>query len=365
MKEWGISASKALFLLLANSCSDARVRPAFLIKPLFLHSVILPLIKDYLKLHFIVLLWGFTAILGKLLTVPPVELVFWRTLLAATGLALLLLARRQPWRIPAGQTLRLMAVGALVAMHWITFFLAARLSSVSVCLAGLATLALWTSLLEPLLLWRRVRGYEVALGLITMVGLYLVSQAELDQLLGLGVAVISAGLSALFSVLNAKLVKQHPPLRLTFYEMLGACVSIALFFPVYSRYFTQGKGLQLAWQMGGYPAPWSWVGDWLWLGLLAGVCTVYAFSTSVELMKRLSPFAINLTINLEPVYGIAMAALIYWLDQQGVFHAPQFSQERMAAGFYVGTALIVLSVLIHPLVSRLLKDKASAPAIPA
>ena len=174
------------------------------------------MLRDYLKLHFIVLLWGFTAILGKLLTVPPVELVFWRTLLAAAGLAVLLVARGQQWRIPAGQMLRLLGVGALVAVHWITFFLAARLSSVSVCLAGLATLALWTSLLEPLLLWRRVRGYEVGLGLITMVGLYLVSQAELDQLLGLGVAVVSAGLSALFSVLNAKLIKTHPPLRLTF-----------------------------------------------------------------------------------------------------------------------------------------------------
>src|SRR5215217_8007346 len=115
------------------------------------------MLKDYLKLHFIVLLWGFTAILGKLLTVPPVELVFWRTLLASTGLAMLLVARGAVWRIPAGQVVRLLAVGSLVAAHWITFFLAARLSSVSVCLAGLATLALWTSLLEPLLLWRRLR----------------------------------------------------------------------------------------------------------------------------------------------------------------------------------------------------------------
>ena len=310
---------------------------------------LLPLLKDYFKLHFIVLLWGFTAILGKLLTVPPVELVFWRTLLAATGLAALLGARQLPWRIPAGQVLRLLAVGALVAVHWITFFLAARLSSVSVCLAGLATLALWTSLLEPLLLWRRVRGYEVGLGLITMVGLYLVSQAELDQLLGLGVAVLSAGLSALFSVLNSKLIKLHPPLRLTFYEMAGACLSIALFFPIYSHYFTEGRGLQLAWH--GY--------DWLWLGLLAGVCTVYAFSTSVELMKRLSPFAVNLTINLEPVYGISMAAGIYWLHTKGLLHAPQFNDERMSRGFYIGTLLIVLSVLIHPLVARLMKEKES------
>lgn len=287
------------------------------------------MLKDYLRLHFIVLLWGFTAILGKLLTVPPVELVFWRTLLAALGLAVLLLARRQQWRVSAGQAARLLGVGALVAAHWVTFFLAARLSSVSVCLAGLATLALWTSLLEPLLLWRRVRGYEVGLGMLTMLGLYLVSQAELDQLPGLGVAVLSAGLSALFSVLNSKLVKQHPPLRLTFYEMLGACLSVVIFLPLYGRYLTEGKGVQLGWH--GL--------DWLWLLLLAGVCTVYAFSASVELMKRLSAFVVNLTTNLEPVYGIVLAVLIFG------------AEEKMSGGFYLGTLVILFSVLVHPLVA--------------
>ncbi|AIZ63283.1 membrane protein [Hymenobacter sp. DG25B] len=288
------------------------------------------MLKDYLRLHFIVLLWGFTAILGKLISVPPVELVFWRTLLASVGLAGLLVMRRQQWRVAPAEALRLLAVGALVATHWITFFLAARLSSVSVCLAGMATLALWTSLLEPLLLWRRIRAYEVGLGLLTMVGLYLVSQAELDQLLGLGVAVISAGLSALFSVINSQLVKRHAPLRLTFYEMLGACVSIALFFPVYSHFYTNGAGLHLALK----PL------DWVWLLLLAGFCTVYAFSTSVELMKRLSAFVINLTINLEPVYGILLAVLIFG------------SKEKMSGGFYLGTLVILFSVLIHPVLDQ-------------
>jgi drug/metabolite transporter (DMT)-like permease len=294
------------------------------------------MLKDYLKLHFIVLLWGFTAILGKLLTVPPVELVFWRTALATTGLAGLLAARRLGWRVAGTETLKLMGVGALVAAHWITFFLAARLSSVSVCLAGLATLALWTSLLEPLLLWRRVRLYEVGLGLLAMLGLYLISQAELSQLTGLLVAVLSAGLSALFSVLNSQLVKRHSPIKLTFYEMAGACLSIALFFPIYSRYFTQGQGLHLA--LHGL--------DWLWLLLLAGVCTVYAFSSSVELMKRISAFVVNLTINLEPVYGIVLAQAMY------ILHVPGFGQEKMSGGFYMGTILILASVLVHPVLDQ-------------
>jgi len=309
------------------------------------------LLKDYLKLHFIVLLWGFTAILGKLLTVPPVELVFWRTGLATLGLAGLLMARRTSGRVTVPEALKLLGVGALVAAHWITFFLAARLSSVSVCLAGMATLALWTALLEPLVLWRRVRLYEVGLGLLAMLGLYLISQAEFTQLTGLLVAVGSAGLSALFSVLNSKLVKRHAPVKLTFYEMGGACLSIALFFPVYSRYFTQGQGLHLA--LHGL--------DWLWLLLLAGVCTVYAFSTSVELMKRISAFVVNLTINLEPVYGIVLAQSMF------VLGVPGFGQEKMSSGFYLGTVLILASVLVHPVLDqwnqRRLRKQAAVDAI--
>ncbi|OON67387.1 DMT family transporter [Hymenobacter sp. CRA2] len=292
------------------------------------------MLKDYLRLHFIVFLWGFTAILGKLISLPPVELVFYRTLIASVGLAGLLKMRNMPWRVPTGQAVRLIGVGALVAAHWITFFLAARLSSVSVCLAGMATLALWTSILEPLLLRKRFQPYEILLGLLAMVGLYLVSQAEFDQLLGLGVAILSAGLSALFSVLNARLIKDHPPLRLTLYEMGGACVSIMVFLIARPAFGGALPSLN--------PTP----ADWLWLVLLAGVCTVYAFSTSVELMKRLSAFAVNLTINLEPVYGIVLAVLMYWLG------APGFGQEKLSGGFYLGTFVILLSVLIHPLLNQ-------------
>jgi len=310
------------------------------------------MLKDYLRLHFLVLLWGFTAILGKLISVPPVELVFWRTLLAAAGLAGLLAVRQQPWRLPVGAILRLLGVGALVAAHWIMFFLAARLSSVSVCLAGMATLALWTSLLEPLLLWRRVRFYEVGLGMLTMIGLYVVAQAVYGpsdpssaaaasfagqgQLLGLGVAVLSAGFSALFSVFNSTLVKRHTPLQITLYEMSGACLSIVLFLPAYSRYLTDGRGLNLA--LSGM--------DWVWMLLLAGACTVYAFSSSVELMKRISAFVVNLTVNLEPVYGILLAVTLYTLQ------VPGFARERLSTGFYLGTLIILLSVLIQPVLGQ-------------
>ncbi|MGI4875202.1 MAG: DMT family transporter [Janthinobacterium lividum] len=321
------------------------------------------MLRDYLKLHFIVLLWGFTAILGRLLTLPPVELVGWRTGLAALGLGGLLLARRRPAGAgsPAAAA-QLLGTGGLVAAHWITFFLAARLSSVSICLAGLATLALWTSLLEPLLLRRPVRAYEIGLGLVSLLGLGLVATtlvspahpaaAPSTQLLGLGVAVLSAGLSAVFSIINSRLVRRHEPLVLTLWEMGGAFLSVVLFLPVYSRFFTAGTGLHLALGFNGFAPPWQWVGDWLWLALLAGACTVYAFATSVELMRRLAPFAVNLTINLEPVYGIVLAVLIFG------------EKERMAGGFYLGTGLIVLSVLLHPVVERRMRSREARAAQP-
>ena len=200
-------------------------------------------------------------------------------------------------------------------------------------------------MLEPLLLWRRVRGYEVGLGLITMVGLYLVSQAELDQLLGLGVAVVSAGLSALFSVLNSKLIKTHPPLRLTFYEMLGACLSIGLFLPGLQPLFHAGAGLaaglaRLRLAVAG-PAG----------GRVHGV-RLFDVGGADE-----APFSLCREPDHQPGAGVRHSAGGCVLVHEH-FGMRRRAHERMAAGFYWGTLLIVFSVLIHPLVARLMKDKA-------
>src|ERR687885_256946 len=134
-----------------------------------------PAFKDYVQLHFIVLIWGFTAILGKLL--QPLDssaVVLFRTMLAVFGMGGFLLVREQTISIPAGDRWRLLATGGIIALHWVTFFLAARIANVSVCLAGMATSSLWASVLEPILLRRRIRLVEVLLGVIVMSGLYLI-----------------------------------------------------------------------------------------------------------------------------------------------------------------------------------------------
>lgn len=291
--------------------------------------------KDYLHLHFIVLVWGFTAILGMLIDIPSVEVVFFRTLIAAVGLFVLLKIWKKSIRLGNRRDLLIiLGTGSLIAAHWILFFLSARISNVSVCLAGMATCSLWTSLIEPISQKRKVKGFEVVLSIIAFVGIGVIFNVEFDYLSGLLVAVLSAFLASLFTVINGRLTKRHDPYVITYYEMIGACVSIVLFFPIYRWFFVDTIILNPT------------ALDLIYLGVLAIVCTVYAYSISVELMKRMSAFSINLVVNLEPVYGIVLALIIFG------------ASEEMSPGFYGGTFLILTSVLLYPLLNRRYKKKA-------
>ncbi len=291
--------------------------------------------RDYVKLHFIVWIWGFTAILGLLISIPSVEIVFYRTLIASIALLPLLLYRGISFKLGVNEVIKIIGTGFIIAAHWILFFAAARVSTASVCLAGMATCSLWTSFLEPFMNNKKVKAFEVFLGVTVIGGLYVIFRFEFNHALGLGMAVASAFLSALFSVINGKFTFRHDPYMITFYEMLGACLGTALFFPIYTSYFTI-DGLQLL----------PTTIDWLWLLILAGICTVYAFSVSVEIMKRISAFVVNLTVNLEPVYGIILAVIIFG------------EKEEMKPGFYVGTLIILLSVLAYPLLNKYYKRRA-------
>lgn len=291
--------------------------------------------KDFLTLHFIVLIWGFTAILGLLIEIPSVEVVFFRTLIASAGLWLLLKLWKKPLSIPSRKNLlMILGTGVLIAAHWILFFLSARISNASVCLAGMATCSLWTSLIEPLSQGRKIRGFEVLLSIIAFVGIGVIFNVEFDYLSGLLTAVLSAFIASVFTVINGRLTKYYDPFVITFYEMVGACLATVMFFPIYRMYFVDSLSLSPT------------ATEWLYLGVLAIVCTVYAYSVSVELMKRLSAFSINLVVNLEPVYGIILALLIFG------------DSEEMSPGFYLGTLLILTSVLLYPLLNRRYKKKA-------
>lgn len=295
-----------------------------------------PTLNDYFHLHFLVLIWGFTAVLGLLVDLPAPTLVVYRTLLAALGLWVVLRFRsgESIWGIPTADRWRLLATGGLIALHWIAFFGAARIANASVCLAGMATGSLWTSLLEPIAFRRRVQSLEVALGVVVIAGLYLIFRFEFDRAAGLLLAVFSAMLSAVFTIINSRYAPRYGALTITFYEMVGAFGGSLLFLAVYLTLQTQPMPL--------VPA----AGDWLWIGILAFVCTVYAYSASVQLMRKFSAFAVNLTVNLEPVYGIVLAWLVFG------------DRERMTPGFYAGTLVILVAVLAYPFLNhRLEKTK--------
>jgi drug/metabolite transporter (DMT)-like permease len=292
--------------------------------------------KDYLFLHVIVLAWGFTAVLGLLIQTPPVEMVFFRTGLSALGIAVIMWLNGIRFKLSGSHDLkRAVFVGLLLGVHWILFFLSARVSNASVCLAGMATTSLWTSLVEPIYFKKKVQRFEVSLGLIAFIGTIIIFNVEINFVLGLSLALLSAMCAALFTVINSNLSKSNHHFSLTFYEMVFACASIALFFPFY-RFFISSQPLKL------FPDQM----DWIYLIILAGVCTVFAYSYSIKLMKRLSAFSVNLSVNLEPVYGIMLALIIFG------------ESEEMSSGFYIGTSLIMLSVLAYPMLNRRYKQKA-------
>lgn len=292
--------------------------------------------KDYLKLHFVVLIWGFTAILGLLITIPSVELVFFRTLISMIGLGALLYFRKRVFSLGSKEIMKIMATGVLISAHWILFFWAAKVSNASVCLAGIATCSFWTSFLEPMANKRAVKWFEVLLGLVVIAGLYVIFRFEFNHALGLSMAIVSALLASSFTVINSNFTKRHNPYMITFYEMVGAFITTAIFLPFYALYFTNG-------QINLTPSPL----DWLWILILALVCTVYAYSVSVELMQKISAFMVNLTVNMEPVYGIILAVLIFG------------ESEEMNGGFYWGTLIILASVMAYPFLNNYDKKRKS------
>jgi drug/metabolite transporter (DMT)-like permease len=283
--------------------------------------------SDYFKLHFIVFLWGFSAILGKLVTIPAVELVFFRSIFAAAGMAAVIAFSRGSFKVNREDLWQLLLIGTVVAFHWLSFFGSARVSNVSVSLVGFATNSLWAALLEPWFNKTKLKKYEVVLGLVVLLGLYIIFSFDFQYQLGLALGIAAGFTSALFSVFNSRMVKRIPARTITFYEMIGVFVSIGIFLPVYDL---MGNDVQLT------PSGM----DLMYIAILAGVCSVYAYTVAVELMKRVSVFMIQLTLNLEPVYGIIMAVIIFG------------QQEKMNINFYIGTLVILSAVATYPLLKK-------------
>lgn len=285
-------------------------------------------LKSYLHFHFIVFLWGFTAVLGALISLDAVPLVWYRMLLASIFILLWIKWKRKNLRLAPKRIGVMVVAGTVIALHWLTFFGAIKVSNVSITLAMLSTGAFFTSIMEPIFYKRKVIWYEVVFGLLVIVGLYVIFKVETEYVLGILLALVSAFLSAVFSLINGKLARHEDASVISFYELLTGAAAISVYLLVLS--FTGDRSV-------GFSAAFFEVSlrDWGYLFLLASVCTAYAFIASVAVMRHLSPYTVMLTINMEPVYGILLA---FWILG---------SEEKMAPGFYYGAGIILTTVLLN------------------
>ncbi len=278
----------------------------------------MPPARYHLIMHLVVLIYGFTGILGKLIEIGSFQLVWHRMLIAAAGIAAYLLYKGIPFGVRRGDALRMVGVGFLIALHWIAFFGAIKASNVSVTLGCMASASLFTAFLEPFFFNKKLKAYEVMLGLMVIGGLWTIFRFEAHYATGIALALLASFSAALFTVINARMIRSRGAGIISFYEMLGGTAGITLFF------LLSGKEFSGLFQMSG--------ADLIYLLILGLICTAFAFMASVHVMKVLSPFSVSLTINMEPIYGILLAFLIFG------------EEERMSFGFYLGTLMILAAL---------------------
>ncbi len=282
--------------------------------------------RHYLELHFIVLLFGFTAILGKLISISAAELVVYRMGIAAFALSVFCYFSKISFQLPTKRIVQIILTGFVVAAHWVFFFEAVKVSNVSVTLGVMASGTLFVSFIEPLIEKRKIWWVEVFIGMVILIGLYIMTRFAMHYYLGIIYALISSFLAALFGVFNRQLTQDNNPVIISFYEMLAGSVAVLVYIYVSGYSLTAPQNLP--------------VSDYLWIGILAILCTAYAFVGTVRLMKVLSTYTVSLAINLEPVYGIILAFLIFG------------ESERMDFGFYIGAIILVVSIFAYPLLKH-------------
>jgi drug/metabolite transporter (DMT)-like permease len=273
--------------------------------------------RAMLQLHTAIFLAGFTAILGKLISLGATALVWWRLVITVIVLFCFFITSGKFVKYPAQLVLKVLGVGGLVGLHWLCFFGSVKFANVSIALVCFSSSGFFSALLEPLIEKRRISFFELCLGLLSMSGIYIIFHFDTRYKTGILLGVLGAALSALFSIYNKRLVRKMDGLHMTAWEMLGAFLILSLVIPFS---FLNGNSF--------WPLPL----DWLWLGILSLLCTVWAFFLQLKALHHISAFTLNLSYNLEPVYGIILAFLI-------------FKENRnLNSAFYIGVVLIILAL---------------------
>lgn len=289
--------------------------------------------KNYLLLHLIVFIWGFTAILGALITIDAIPLVWYRMLLAVLFIAIYFLWKKKSFKVDRAGLLKFFFTGVVIALHWVFFFKAIKVSNVSVALVTMSTGAFFTALIEPVFFKRKINALEMFLGLLVIAGLYIIFNFESQYKLGIIYALIASFLGALFAVLNGLFIKKYTAYTISFYQLFFGVVFITIYL-----LFTNSFSVSF------FQIPAS---DWMYLIVLSSICTAYAFIASVQVMKYLSPYTVMLTINLEPIYAIVLALFIFG------------DKEQMSSTFYLGAFIVLFVVLLNGIIKNrsILKEK--------
>lgn len=275
-----------------------------------------------IKLHIAVFLAGFTGVLGVLITLNEGLLVWYRIFITVISLFILLVWRKNLQKISLSKAIQLLLIGCLIAIHWVCFYGSIKYSNVSIGLVCFASTGLFTALLEPLFTKKRFSWTEVALGLISLLGIYLIFHFDARYRTGIIIGIASALFAAIFSVLNKRNVSLVAPQTMMLYELSGGLLILTVLMPFYLHQF---PATHLVPSMA----------EWGWLMVLSWFCTVWAMDLMLQALQKVSAFTQNLSLNLEPVYGILLAFVL--------FH----EQKQLQSSFYAGFALIALSVALQ------------------
>lgn len=282
--------------------------------------------KNLLILHLTVFIWGFTGILGALISVNAVQMVWYRVLIASITLFVYFKFSKTSLKVEKKQFLTFFFIGSIVALHWILFFQAIKVSTVSVTLVCLSSITLFTAILEPLIKKQSIQTADIVIGLIIILGIYLIFKFESRYTMGIIFGLSAALTASLFSTLNSTLVQKKAASIIGFYEISGAFFWITLY------RLADGTLLQERFSLS--------FSDWLYLLFLGTICTALAYIAAVSVMRTLSAFRVALITNLEPVYGIFLAFIFFG------------TKETMSVGFYLGTTLILAAVFGYPVYKK-------------
>jgi len=289
--------------------------------------------KHFLLLHVIVFIWGFSPILGRYITANTWQLVWFRILITIIAMVFYLRFTKHDFKISRQNFLRLGGIGLIIMIHWLAFYGAIKVSNVSVTMVAFSTGTLFSSIIEPIIYKRKVRLYEVIIGLIIIAAIVLIFSIETQYWLGITLGILAAFTSSLFGVFNGIMAHKLKPGIISFYELSAALLGLTVFI-AFNRDFT----------------PDFFVLDQasvLGLLLLSLVCTVFPFITAVDLAKHISPYTIVLTVNLETVYGILWAILFFQ------------ENKEVEPTFYLGVCIILLAIFLNSYLKRLSDKRAS------